>query len=54
MITIKTVGSDDYYRIRMGPYASKAEAEKFLGWVKVIDSYEKSYISQVYVQKTVN
>ncbi|MCK5198872.1 MAG: SPOR domain-containing protein [Spirochaetales bacterium] len=54
LITIKTVGSDDYYRIRMGPYASKAEAEKFLGWVKVIDSYEKSYISQVYVQKTVN
>lgn len=54
LITIKTVGSDDYYRVRMGPYASKAEAEKFLAWVKGIDSYEKSYISQVYVQKTVN
>ena len=54
LITIKTVGSDDYYRVRMGPYASKAEAEKFLGWVKAIDSYEKSYISQVYVQKIVN
>ena len=53
LITIKTVGSDDYYRVRMGPYSSQAEAEKFLGWVKAIDSYEKSYISQVYVQKTV-
>lgn len=54
LITIKTVGSDDYYRVRMGPYTSQAEAEKFLNWVKAIDSYEKSYISQVYVQKTVN
>ncbi len=54
LVSIKTVGSDDYYRVRMGPYASHAEAEKFLGWVKAIESYEKSYISQVYVQKTVN
>lgn len=54
LITIKTVNSDDYYRIRMGPYSSHNEAEKFLDWVKAIDSYEKSYISQVYVQKTVN
>ncbi len=54
LITIKTVGSDDYYRVRMGPYTSQAEAEKFLNWVKAIDSYEKSYISQVYIQKIVN
>lgn len=53
LITIKTVGSEDYYRVRMGPYAGKAEAEKFLAWIKGINSYEKSYISQVYVQKTV-
>ena len=54
LITIKTVDSKDFFRVRMGPYLSKAEAEKFLQWVKEIDSYEKSYISQVYVQKTVN
>ena len=54
LITIKTVGGKDYFRVRMGPYPSKAEAEKFLAWVKDIESYEKSYISQVYVQKTVN
>ncbi len=54
LITIKTVDGKDFYRVRMGPYTSKAEAEKFLSWVKDIDSYEKSYISQVYVQKTVN
>ncbi|MEA1911421.1 MAG: SPOR domain-containing protein [Spirochaetota bacterium] len=54
LITIKTVDSKDFFRVRMGPYLSKAEAEKFLQWIKEIDSYEKSYISQVYVQKTVN
>jgi len=53
LITIKTVDDSDYFRVRMGPYVSNAEAEKFLEWVKEIDSYEKSYISQVYVQKTV-
>ena len=54
LITIKTVDDSDYFRVRMGPYVSNAEAEKFLGWIKEIDSYEKSYISQVYVQKTAN
>jgi len=54
IITIKTVDDSDYFRVRMGPYISSAEAEKFLVWVKEINSYEKSYISQVYVQKTVN
>jgi len=54
IVTIKTVDDSDYFRVRMGPYISNAEAEKFLEWVKEIDSYEKSYISQVYVQKTVN
>ncbi len=54
LITIKTANSKDFFRVRMGPYSSKGEAEKFLSWVKKIDSYEKSYISEVYVQKTVN
>ena len=54
LITIKTVDKEDYFRVRMGPYTSKAEAQKFLNWVKGIDAYENSYISQVYVQKTVN
>lgn len=54
LITIKTVDNSDYFRVRMGPYISNAEAEKFLEWIKEIEFYEKSYISQVYVQKTVN
>jgi SPOR domain len=54
LVTIKTVNKEDYFRVRMGPYSSKLEAEKFLGWVKGIDAYENSYISEVYVQKTMN
>ena len=54
LITIKTVNSNDFFRVRMGPYSSRGEAEKFLAWVKKIDSYDKSYISEVYIQKTVN
>lgn len=54
LITIKTVDDSDFYRVRIGPYLSDAEAEKFLEWIQEIDSYGKSYISQVYVQRTVN
>ena len=54
LITIKIVNNDDFFRVRMGPYSSRGEAEKFLAWVKKIDSYGKSYISEVYVQRTVN
>ncbi len=46
-ITIKTMKGIDYYRVRIGPYAKKAEAEKFLEWVKKINMFKTSYISQV-------
>lgn len=35
------------YRVRIGPYNEKAEAEKFLNWLKVLDGLSESYISQV-------
>ncbi len=46
-ITIKTVEGVDYYRVRIGPYSNKKEAEKFLDWVKKIDPFGSSYISMV-------
>lgn len=46
-ITIKTVDNVDYYRVRIGPYANKQEAEKFLEWVKKKNPFELSYISMV-------
>ena len=50
-ITIKTIGGVDYYRVRIGPYSKKAEAEKFLGWVVKINAFKNSYISQVISRK---
>ncbi len=46
-ITIKTIGGVDYYRVRIGPYSKKAEAEKFLNWLVKINTFKNSYISQV-------
>jgi cell division protein FtsN len=43
-----------YFRVRIGPYTNKAEADKFLSWIKVIDGMEESYISQLKTQSTVN
>jgi DedD protein len=36
-----------HFRVRVGPYASKAEAEKFLGWIRELKGFEASYISMV-------
>lgn len=38
-----------YYRVRIGPYTRKGEAQKFLSWIKEIRDMEGSYISEVYV-----
>jgi hypothetical protein len=43
-----------YYRVRIGPYQNKAEADKFLSWVKAIDGMEDSYISQLRSQRGIN
>ncbi len=49
----KEIDGTVYYRVRIGPYGNKAEADKFLSWVKGIKDFEKSYISKVYRTKTV-
>lgn len=42
-----TANSETYFRVRVGPYASKAEAEKFLGIVKQLQGFETSFIAMV-------
>jgi DedD protein len=32
------------YRLRIGPYTNKEEAEKFLGWVRTMNGFESSMI----------
>jgi cell division septation protein DedD len=44
--------TDTYYRVRVGPYANKAEAEKFLAEVKKLQGLEASFISQVQASRT--
>ncbi len=49
-----TVGADTYFRVRIGPYANRSEAGKFLSLVKQIQGLESSYISSVTSVRTVN
>jgi DedD protein len=46
-----TANSDTFYRVRIGPYTSKSEAEKFLGIVKQLQGLEASFISMVPAKK---
>jgi cell division protein FtsN len=46
---------DTFYRVRVGPYSNKGEADKFLALVKQVQGLESSYISMVPAKKsTVN
>jgi cell division septation protein DedD len=47
-------GKDTYFRVRIGPYANKSEAGKFLDLVKQIQGLESSYISLVRAVRAVN
>ncbi len=53
-ITTRALSGKTYYRVRIGPYQNKAEAEKFLEWVKAVKGFESSYVSMVYAQRRVN
>jgi cell division protein FtsN len=41
------------YRLRIGPYTNKDEAEKFLGWVRSINGFESSMIFERNAIRTV-
>jgi len=42
-----TVDGRNYYRVRVGPYDDRGEANKFLEWVQNLDGFEQSYVSLV-------
>jgi DedD protein len=44
---VKEVQGKTYYRVRLGPYTSKNEAEYWLNLVKSFDGFNDSYISVV-------
>lgn len=52
-VVLKTVNSKSVYRVRIGAYESKAEADKFCDEVKKIEGYSDSYVSESTTQKYV-
>ncbi|HHU36586.1 MAG TPA: hypothetical protein GXZ47_05070 [Treponema sp.] len=50
-IFTRAIGGADAYRVRVGPYNSKAEADYWLGTVKGIPEFSDSYVSQVKTKK---
>ncbi|RKX77806.1 MAG: hypothetical protein DRP87_08135 [Spirochaetes bacterium] len=52
-ITTRVVNGQNYFRVRIGPYEKKEEAEKFLSWIREISGFESSYVSLVYTEKEI-
>lgn len=50
-IFTKDVSSSTTYRVRVGPYKSKTEADYWLGTVKEVPEFTGSYVSEVKVKK---
>jgi DedD protein len=46
-VQVGDVGGQPYYRVRVGPYTSRDEADKFLSWIRGVRGLEQSYISVV-------
>ena len=46
-VTTRTSAAEVFFRVRVGPYGSRVEAEKFLAWVQQVDGLDGSYISEV-------
>ncbi len=51
-MTTQVVAGQTFHRVRVGPYASNAEARKFLGWIRKVKGLEDSYVSLVYASRT--
>ena len=48
---LKTINGNSVYRVRIGAYESKEEADKFCEEVKKIDEFKDSYVSEATTQK---
>jgi DedD protein len=53
-ISTRTLEGETYYRVRIGPYGDRREAEKFLDWLHSLSGFETSYISQVTSRRSVS
>ena len=46
-VTTRSTDTEVFFRVRVGPYGSRDEAQKFLAWVQQVDGMDGSYISEV-------
>ena len=46
-VTTRPTDTEVFFRVRVGPYGSRDEAQKFLAWVQHVDGMDGSYISEV-------
>ncbi|TVR60076.1 MAG: SPOR domain-containing protein [Spirochaetaceae bacterium] len=51
-ITTREVDGTTFYRLRIGPFTERAEAGKFLDWVRRLEGFAQSYISEEYPLRT--
>lgn len=51
-VTTRDVNGTLFYRLRVGPYLTREEADKFLEWLRRIDGFEAAYISEEYPVRT--
>jgi len=47
LVETKDVNGKNYFRVRVGPYSSKKEAEYWLSLVMTIDGFNESYVSMI-------
>jgi cell division septation protein DedD len=53
VIFTRDVGDRSVYRLRVGPWESKPEAEKFLGWMKALEGLDQSKIWETYISREI-
>jgi cell division septation protein DedD len=51
LITVQDISGKNFYRVRVGPYGGKAEAEGWLGRLKELPGCEQAYVSKSSVSK---
>jgi cell division protein FtsN len=51
LISVKDISGKSWYRVRIGPYAGKAEAEGWLGRLKAIPGCAEAYVSKTIATK---
>lgn len=51
VVETKDLEGKTYFRVRVGPYASKNEADYWLSLIKTIDGFDASYVSLTKVKK---